>query len=235
MTASILVVNDDSAIHELIDSTLLSAGYKVFKAADAESAQRQVGQTLPDLVLLNCVLPDISGIELARHLRSKDRTRSMPIVMLFNHGDEYDVVAGMEAGIDDYITKAFSQNELLVRIHAVLHRHRPHATEETVSVAGLHLNLLTRRVIAGDQQITLGPTEFRMLHFFMTYTECVHSRNHLREQVWGKLDLVEDRTIDVCIRRLRAALETTGHDALIQTVRGTGYFMSENTPCQREK
>ena len=226
MTASVLVVEDEPAIQELIAANLGRAGYRVFQAGDAETAQRQVKQALPDLILLDWMLPGTSGIEWARRLRSDARTRDIPIIMLTARSEERDKIAGLETGADDYVTKPFSPRELLARIKAVLRRRSPHATEDAVSVGGLHLDPATHRVTAGGRDVNLGPTEFRLLHFLMTHAERVHSRVQLLDQVWGDHVFVEERTVDVHIRRLRAALEADGHDALIQTVRGNGYRLS---------
>jgi len=228
MTASVLVVEDEPAIQELIAVNLIRAGHGVRRVADAEEAQREINLTLPDLILLDWMLPGISGIEWARRLRGEERTRDLPIIMLTARGEEADRIAGLDTGADDYITKPFSPRELIARIRAVLRRRSPHATDDAAIMAGLHLDPLTHRVTAGGAEVKLGPTEFRLLHFLMTHAERVHSRGQLLDQVWGDHVFVEERTVDVHIRRLRAALEKTGHDALIQTVRGNGYRMSAN-------
>ncbi len=224
--AKILVVEDEPAIQALIASNLKRAGHEVTSAADAESAQRQIKQALPDLILLDWMLPGMSGIELARSLRNDERSRIVPIIMLTARGDEHDKILGLETGADDYITKPFSPRELVARIKAVLRRRAPQATEDAVEIAGLRLDPVSHRVAAGGQAAELGPTEFRLLHFLMTHAERVHSRSQLLDQVWGDHVFVEERTVDVHIRRLRAALEASGHDALIQTVRGSGYRLS---------
>jgi two-component system phosphate regulon response regulator PhoB len=226
MSATILAVEDEPAILELIGVTLTRAGHQVLRASDAELAQRMIREALPDLVLLDWMLPGASGIELARRLRSDERTRDVPIIMLTARGDEQSKVTGLETGADDYITKPFSPRELVARIKAVLRRRAPQATEDPVEIAGLRLDPATHRVSAGVEPVNLGPTEFRLLHFFMTHPERVHSRSQLLDQVWGDHVFVEERTVDVHIRRLRSALETTGFDRLIQTVRGSGYRLS---------
>ena len=226
MMAKILVVEDEPAIQALIATNLKRAGHEVTSAADAESAQRQIKQALPDLILLDWMLPGMSGIELARSLRNDERSRIVPIIMLTARGDEHDKILGLETGADDYITKPFSPRELVARIKAVLRRRAPQATEDAVEIAGLRLDPVSHRVAAGGQAAELGPTEFRLLHFLMTHAERVHSRSQLLDQVWGDHVFVEERTVDVHIRRLRAALEASGHDALIQTVRGSGYRLS---------
>ncbi|HMX15643.1 MAG TPA: phosphate regulon transcriptional regulator PhoB [Rhodocyclaceae bacterium] len=227
MPANILVVEDEPAIQALIVANLQRAGHAVLRAPDAETALRLVNEALPDLILLDWMLPGMSGIDLARRLRSGDRTREVPIIMLTARSEEQDKVRGLETGADDYVTKPFSPRELQARINAVLRRRAPQMTEDPVEVGGLRIDPVTHRVSAGGQAINLGPTEFRLLHFLMTHRERVHSRPQLLDQIWGDHVFVEERTVDVHIRRLRSALEATGHDALIQTVRGSGYRFSE--------
>jgi two-component system phosphate regulon response regulator PhoB len=226
MPASILIVEDEPAIQALILASLKRAGHAAVAAGDAESALLQINSALPDLILLDWMLPGMSGIDLARMLRKQERTRKVPIIMLTARGEERDKVRGLESGADDYVTKPFSPRELMARIKAVLRRGAPQATEDPVRIGGLCLDPATHRITAGDRPVMLGPTEFRLLHFLMTHAERVHSRTQLLDQVWGDHVFVEERTVDVHIRRLRAALESGGHDALIQTVRGSGYRMS---------
>ena len=226
MPATILLVEDEAAIQELIAANLTRAGHHVVRTPDAETALRLLRDALPDLVLLDWMLPGMSGIDLARRLRADERTRTIPIIMLTARGEEQDKVLGLEIGADDYITKPFSPRELVARIKAVLRRRSPQVTEDAVEVGGLRLDPATHRVMAGELAISLGPTEFRLLHFLMTHPERVHSRPQLLDQVWGDHVFVEERTVDVHIRRLRSALEPSGHDALIQTVRGSGYRLS---------
>lgn len=226
MAAQILVVEDEPAIQELIAVNLVRAGHHVLRAADAETAQGLVRTALPDLILLDWMLPGMSGIDLARRLRSEPRTREVPIIMLTARGEERDKIAGLETGADDYITKPFSPRELLARITAVLRRRAPQATEDAVEAGGLRLDPAAHRVTAAGSEVALGPTEFRLLHFLMTHAERVHSRAQLLDRVWGDHVFVEERTVDVHIRRLRAALEASGRDALVQTVRGSGYRFS---------
>ncbi len=226
MPATILLVEDEPAIQELIAANLGRAGHHVVRAADAESARGIVQSALPDLVLLDWMLPGMSGIEFARRLRADERTRAIPIIMLTARGEEEDAVAGLETGADDYITKPFSPRELVARIKAVLRRRSPQATEDVVAIGTLRLDPATHRVTADEAQVSLGPTEFRLLHFLMTHPERVHSRAQLLDQVWGDHVFVEERTVDVHVRRLRAALEPSGLDQLIQTVRGSGYRLS---------
>ncbi len=226
MAANILVIEDEPAIQELIAANLVRAGHHVMRAADAETAQRLVRDALPDLVLIDWMLPGMSGIEFARRLRAEERTRTLPVIMLTARGEEHDKVAGLETGADDYITKPFSPRELVARIKAVLRRRAPQVTDDPVEMDGLRLDPITHRVIAQGHPVALGPTEFRLLHFLMTHPERVHSRAQLLDQVWGDHVFVEERTVDVHIRRLRSALEATEHDRLIQTVRGSGYRLS---------
>ncbi|MEY3201507.1 MAG: hypothetical protein RIR70_1057 [Pseudomonadota bacterium] len=226
MPASVLIVEDDPAIAELLKASLLRAGHDTRHAQDAETAEKLVRAALPDLIVLDWMLPGASGIEFARRLRAIERTRDVPIIMLTARGDEQDKITGLDVGADDYLTKPFSPRELAARIKAVLRRRAPQTTEDIVDIGGLKLDPATHRVSAGEVVIALGPTEFRLLHFFMTHTERVHTRGQLLDQVWGDHVYVEERTVDVHIRRLRSALEPTGHDALIQTVRGAGYRFS---------
>ncbi len=226
MAADVLIVEDDPAIAELLKASLLRAGHQTRHALDAETAEKLVREALPDLIVLDWMLPGASGIEFARRLRGAERTRTVPIIMLTARSDEQDKITGLDVGADDYITKPFSPRELAARIKAVLRRLAPQTTEDAVEIAGLKLDPTTHRVTAKGEVLALGPTEFRLLHFFMTHTERVHTRGQLLDQVWGDHVYVEERTVDVHIRRLRSALEPSGHDALIQTVRGAGYRFS---------
>lgn len=226
MPATILLVEDEPAIQELIAANLTRAGHHVLRAGDAETGQRIVRDALPDLILLDWMLPGMSGVEFAKRLRSEERTRSIPLIMLTARGEEQDKVAGLEAGADDYVTKPFSPRELVARIKAVLRRRAPETTEDAVEIGGLRLDPATHRLAANGNPVNLGPTEFRLLHFLMTHPERVHSRAQLLDQVWGDHVFVEERTVDVHIRRLRSALEPSNHDGLVQTVRGSGYRLS---------
>ncbi|NGR07660.1 phosphate regulon transcriptional regulatory protein PhoB [bacterium SGD-2] len=223
MSSTILVVEDEPAIQELIAVNLTFAGHKVLRAFDAEQAQTLIRAELPDLILLDWMLPGASGITLARSLRADERTRQVPLIMLTAKGAEHDKVEGLEAGADDYITKPFSPRELVARIKAVLRRRAPQLTDDVVEIAGLRLDPATHRVTGKGRALSVGPTEFRLLHFFMTHTERVFSRAQLLDRVWGDHVFVEERTVDVHIRRLRKALEPSGHDTHIETVRGAGY------------
>jgi two-component system, OmpR family, phosphate regulon response regulator PhoB len=226
MISTILVVEDEPAIAELLSVNLGFAGYKVVQAADAETAEVMIDRELPALILLDWMLPGMSGVQLARRLRGQDRTRDIPIIMLTARTDETDKVEGLETGADDYITKPFSPKELMARIKAVLRRRAPQLTRDIVESGGLRLDPATHRLWGDGRPLELGPTEFRLLHFFMTHPERVHSRAQLLDQVWGDHVFVEERTVDVHIRRLRKSLELTGHDHLIETVRGSGYRYS---------
>lgn len=226
MSAKILIVEDEPAIQELLVFNVEQCGFSAIKAHDAASAMEHINRALPDLILLDWMMPGITGVELARRLRADQRTRVIPIIMLTARSDERDKVQGLESGADDYMTKPFSPRELMARIRAVLRRRAPQISDETVSVGGLELSPTTHRVSANGSMIELGPTEFRLLHFFMTHAERVYSRAQLLDQVWGDHVFVEERTVDVHIRRLRQILEPSGLDSLIQTVRGSGYRFS---------
>ena len=221
--SSILVVEDEPAIQELVAVNLEHAGHEVRRAASAEEARRAIHDSLPDLVVLDWMLPGESGQALARRLRVERRTRDIPIIMLTARVEEHDRVAGLEAGADDYIAKPFSPRELIARVKAVLRRRAPHLTDESIEFAGLSVNPATHRVSGNGQPIELGPTEFRMLHFFATHPERVWSRAQLLDEIWGDHVFVEERTVDVHIRRLRKALTPSGHDRVIETVRSAGY------------
>jgi len=226
MAATVLVVEDEPAIQELIAYNLKQAGHQPLRADNAEQALVLVASALPDLVLLDWMLPGLSGVELAKRLRADKRTRAIPIIMLTARSEEQDKLQGLEIGADDYITKPFSPRELNARIKAVLRRREPKMTDHLVKLGGLSLDPASHRVTGKGQPIDLGPTEFRLLHFLMTHPERVHSRTQLLDQIWGDHVFVEERTVDVHIRRLRKALEPTHLDGLVQTVRGTGYRFS---------
>ncbi len=226
MAANILLVEDEPGIQELLKLNLGQAGHQVVAADDAEGALQYLKTTLPDVILLDWMLPGMSGIALCRLLRADKRYQPVPIIMLTARGEEQDRVAGLDTGADDYITKPFSPRELVSRIRAVLRRRAPQMTEEPVEMIGLKLDPISHRVTGNGKPLDLGPTEFRLLHFFMTHPERVYSRSQLLDQVWGDDVFVEERTVDVHIRRLRLALEESGHDGLVQTVRGAGYRFS---------
>ena len=223
----VLVVEDESAIAELISLNLRHAGYEVTLAASAEQAQAAVDGVLPDLVLLDWMLPGQSGLALARRWRAEARTRELPIIMLTARAEESDKVAGLDAGADDYLAKPFSTNELMARIRAVLRRKAPEALDAAVEVGGLKLDPSTRRVTRGDIELKLGPTEFRLLHFLMTHPERVHSRAQLLDRVWGDHVFIEERTVDVHVKRLREALAPAQCSQMVETVRGAGYRLTQ--------
>lgn len=226
MPARILIVEDEPAIREMVCLALGQAGFECRQAADANEGQRQILSGLPDLILLDWMLPGMSGLDYARKLRQDKLTQSVPVIMLTAHAQEEDKVRGLDTGADDYITKPFSTRELVARIRALLRRSAPETAETPVELRGLTLDPVTHRVQAGAQELDLGPMEFRLLHFFMTHPERVHSRERILDSVWGANVYVEERTVDVHIRRLRKALTPSGHDHLIQTVRGAGYRLS---------
>jgi two-component system phosphate regulon response regulator PhoB len=226
MTPVILAVEDEPAILELLVVNLEDAGYRVQTAPDAETAQRLLREALPDLVLLDWMLPGQSGLAFAKALRADPRSRDLPIIMVTARGEEADKVAGLEAWVDDYVTKPFSPRELKARIKAVLRRRAPEAAQEVLDVGALRLDPATHRVTADGNVVALGPTEFRLLRFFLARPERVHSRTQLLDQVWGDHVYIEERTVDVHIRRLRLALEPFGQDRMIETVRGAGYRLA---------
>jgi two-component system phosphate regulon response regulator PhoB len=229
--SSVLVVEDESAIAELIAINLRHAGFEVTVVTDADAAQRAVDRVLPDLVLLDWMLPGQSGVQLARRWRTEARTRELPLIMLTARAEESDKITGLDAGADDYLTKPFSTKELLARIRAVLRRKAPEALDSAVEILGLRLDPATRRVtrrMADEQrEVKVGPTEFRLLHFFMTHPERVHSRAQLLDRVWGDHVFIEERTVDVHVKRLREALAPAECASLIETVRGAGYRLTQ--------
>ncbi|MCM5680952.1 phosphate regulon transcriptional regulator PhoB [Schlegelella sp. S2-27] len=227
----VLVVEDESAIAELISINLRHAGYEVTVASDAIRASGEVDRVLPDLVILDWMLPGQTGLSLAKRWRTEARTKDMPIIMLTARSDEPDKIAGLDAGADDYLTKPFSTNELMARIRAVLRRKAPEALDSAVEVGGLRLDPATRRVSRGDQEVKVGPTEFKLLHFFMTHPERVHSRAQLLDRVWGDHVFIEERTVDVHVKRLREALAPVRCSQMIETVRGAGYRLTQQVPA----
>ena len=226
MPANILVVEDEPAIQELLALNLVQAGHNPIRALSVDQGQKLMRETLPDLILLDWMLPGMSGIEFARRLKSEELTKAIPIIMLTARGEELDKVRGLEVGADDYVTKPFSPRELNARIKAVLRRRAPQMTDDPIEIGGLRLDPATHRVTGNGDVLDLGPTEFRLLHYLMSNPERVHSRSQVLDRVWGDRVFVEDRTVDVHIRRLRLALAQSGHEDLIQTVRGVGYRFS---------
>ena len=230
MQKSILIVDDEPAIREMVAFALRKDDSAPVQAGDAREAQAAIADRVPDLILLDWMLPGTSGLELARRWRRDALTREVPIIMLTARGEENDRVGGLEAGVDDYVVKPFSARELLARIRAVMRRSREDDAEGNIAVGRLRIDGVAHRVFAsvddGDVPIAIGPTEYRLLHFFMTHPERVYSRAQLLDHVWGGSVYVEERTVDVHIRRLRRTLEPSGLDAMVQTVRGTGYRFS---------
>ncbi len=225
MQQKVLVVEDEAAIREMLAFNLGRAGYQVLSAATGMEARSSMVDEFPDVVLMDWMLPDMSGLELTRQLKRDPETREIPIIMLTARVQEDDRVAGLEGGADDYITKPFSPRELLARIKVVLRRGAAFQ-DETVTVGRLKLNSASHRVSVGESEISLGPTEYRILHFFMHHPDRVYSRAQLLDRIWGANVYVEERTVDVHIRRLRKALTASGYDKLVQTVRGAGYRFS---------
>lgn len=223
---SILVVEDEPAILELLKVNLADAGYTVTGAENAETARETLKAGLPDLVLLDWMLPGQSGLAFAKQLRGDARTRELPIIMVTARSEEADKVAGLEAWVDDYVTKPFSPRELKARIKSVLRRRAPEAAQEMLTAGALKLDPATHRVTVGDAPVAIGPTEFRLLRFLLARPERVHTRAQLLDHVWGDHVYIEERTIDVHIRRLRLALAPHRADAMIETVRGTGYRLA---------
>ncbi len=228
----VLLVEDEPAIAELIAINLRHAGFEVSLAGDAEQAQAAVDGVLPDLVILDWMLPGRSGLALAKAWRTAARTRDLPLIMLTARGEEGDKIAGLDAGADDYLTKPFSTNELMARVRSVLRRKAPQALDVAVELGRLRIDPSTRRVHGGERELKLGPTEFRLLHFLMTHPERVHSRTQLLDRVWGDHVYIEERTVDVHVKRLREALSVADCASMIETVRGAGYRLSAHTQAQ---
>lgn len=225
----VLIVEDEPAIRDMVAFALRKAGMQTLHAGDARAAKAVIGDQVPDLILLDWMLPGMSGIELARMLRKDELTREVPIIMLTARGEEPDRVNGFDAGVDDYVVKPFSARELIARIRAVMRRTHGEDADGVIEIAGLRMDCGAHRVFAGDQSISIGPTEYRLLHFFMTHPERVYSRSQLLDHVWGGGVYVEERTVDVHIRRLRLTLTPFGMEGLLQTVRGAGYRFSATT------
>ncbi|MGB1263283.1 MAG: phosphate regulon transcriptional regulator PhoB [Cognaticolwellia sp.] len=229
MNRQILVVEDEAPIREMITFVLEQNGFNAIEAETIEQAEAKIKEPYPDLILLDWMLPGGTGVKLAKVLKQNEYTRNIPIIMLTARADEDDKVKGFDAGIDDYVTKPFSPKELIARIKAVIRRVAPTALEEAIDFHGINLDPIAHRVSINDKSLDLGPTEFRLLHFFLTHTERVYSREQLLDNVWGTNVYVEDRTVDVHIRRLRKAISGQGHEDFIQTVRGAGYRFSGKT------
>ena len=228
MSRRILLVEDEAAIREMVRHALSRAGFETRAVADAAHAVREIEESPPDLILLDRMLPGVSGLEYARRLRRDDSTRDIPIIMLTAKGEEGDKLSGFEAGADDYVVKPFSVKELVARIAAVLKRTTPLGGDDPIEIGGLRLDPLSHRVTCRGTPVRIGPTEFRMLHFFMSHPERVFTRSQLLDRVWGRDVYIEERTVDVHIRRLRKALAEHGFDRFVQTVHGTGYRFSRH-------
>lgn len=226
MPANILIIEDEPAIQELLTLNISQAGHNPIRAMSVEQGQQLMRETMPDLILLDWMLPGMSGIEFARRLKSDEYSKNIPIIMLTARSEEVDKIRGLDVGADDYVTKPFSPRELNARIKAVLRRRAPQMTDDPIEVGTLRLDPVTHRVTGNGTPLYLGPTEFRLLHYLMSNPERVHSRSQVLDRVWGDRVFVEDRTVDVHIRRLRQALSTSGHEEMIQTVRGVGYRFS---------
>ncbi|MEP7705070.1 phosphate regulon transcriptional regulator PhoB [Paraglaciecola sp. 25GB23A] len=226
MAKRILLVEDEAPIREMLKFVLEQSGYETIEAEDYNVALERVVEPYPDLILLDWMLPGGSGVQLAKKLKQHEYTRDIPIIMLTARGEEEDKVRGLEAGADDYVTKPFSPKELIARVKAVIRRVTPTSSEDVIESQGLRLDPVSHRVSANENPLDMGPTEFKLLHFFMTHAERVYSREQLLDNVWGTNVYVEDRTVDVHIRRLRKAISEFGHDNMIQTVRGAGYRFS---------
>ncbi|RUO47307.1 phosphate regulon transcriptional regulator PhoB [Pseudidiomarina aquimaris] len=226
MSRKILIVEDEAPIREMLSFVMEQHGYQAVEANDYQVALEKIVEPFPDMILLDWMLPGGSGIQLAKKLKSDDFTRGIPIIMLTARGEEEDKIRGLEVGADDYITKPFSPKELMARMRAVFRRVSPTALDEPLEIEGLKLDPISHRVSAYNDRLDMGPTEFKLLHFFMTHPDRVYSREQLLDNVWGTNVYVEDRTVDVHIRRLRKAIEMHGHDRLVQTVRGVGYRFS---------
>tara|TARA_B110000881_G_C18590443_1_gene527609 strand:- start:933 stop:1646 length:714 start_codon:yes stop_codon:yes gene_type:complete len=226
MNRQILVVEDEDSIREMLTFVLEKHGFNVIEAKDIDQARAKIVSPYPELILLDWMLPGGTGEAFAKSLKQNEYTRNIPIIMLTGRADEEDKVKGFDAGVDDYVTKPFSPKELIARIKAVIRRVSPTSLEEVIEFYGLKLDPVAHRVFINDINLDLGPTEFRLLHFFMTHTERVYSREQLLDNVWGTNVYVEDRTVDVHIRRLRKAISGQGHEDFIQTVRGAGYRFS---------
>ena len=226
MARRILVVEDEAPIREMVCFVLEQNGYQPIEADDYDAAIARLVEPFSDLVLLDWMIPGGSGIQVIKHMKRDSQLREIPVMMLTARGEEEDRVKGLETGADDYLTKPFSPKELVARVKAILRRISPMAADDLIAMNGLTLDPASHRVTSNENPLEMGPTEFKLLHFFMTHPERVYSREQLLNYVWGENVYVEDRTVDVHIRRLRKALEADGHDKMIQTVRGTGYRFS---------
>lgn len=226
MKSRILIIEDEPAIREMVGVALSRAGFELTGVGNTTEALISISDHMPDLILLDWMLPGTSGLELSRRLKKDDLTKNIPIIMLTARGEEADKITGLDTGADDYITKPFSPRELVARIKAVLRRTAPSSETDIIEAGSLKLDMASHRVTVDDKILDIGPTEYKMLHFFMTHPERVYSRGQLLDRIWGSNIYVEERTVDVHIRRLRMTLSQHGHDRFIQTVRGSGYRFS---------
>jgi two-component system phosphate regulon response regulator PhoB len=226
MSKRVLLVEDEAPIRDMLEFVLVQYGFETIQAEDFNVGLEKVTEPYPDLILLDWMLPGGTGVQFAKRMKQHEHTKNIPIIMLTARGEEEDKVRGLDSGADDYMTKPFSPKELIARIKAVMRRAAPTASEEPIVYNGLRLDPISHRVTGNDEPVEMGPTEFKLLHFFMAHSERVYSREQLLDNVWGTNVYVEDRTVDVHIRRLRKAIEKFGHDAMIQTVRGAGYRFS---------
>ena len=224
---TILVVDDEPDIREVIRFALEGAEFRVVEAGHADEARKVMASENPDLILLDWMLPGRSGLEFAQQLKQAAKTREIPIIMVSARGEEEDRIKGLDTGADDYIAKPFSPREMVARVNAVLRRSKTDEVAAEIEIGGLHMDNVGHRVSVGGRQVDIAPTEYRLLHFFMTHADRAYSRSQLLDQVWGDQVYVEERTVDVHVRRLRKALEPSGHDRLLQTVRGVGYRFSD--------
>lgn len=225
--ATVLVVDDEPNIREVIRFALEGSAFRVLEAGHADEARRLIQSGEPDLILLDWMLPGRSGLELAQQLKQNSKTKTIPIIMVSARGEEEDRVRGLETGADDYIAKPFSPREMVARVNAVLRRSKPDEPADQIEIGGLRIDNLSHRVSVNGQRIEVAPTEYRLLHFLMSHAERAFSRSQLLDQVWGEQVYVEERTVDVHVRHLRKALAETGHEHLLQTVRGVGYRFSD--------
>ena len=228
MGANILIVEDEESILELIAINLHQSGFNPIRALNAEYADKIISESIPDFIILDWMLPGMNGIDFAKRLRSNASTKKIPIIMLTAKSEEENMIQGLNSGADDYLTKPFSPRELVARIKAILRRKAPELIDEPIHIKGLHLDPSRHSIRSNNNSIKMGPTEFKLLYFFMKNPERVFSRNHILDKVWGNKSDIDDRTVDVHIKRLRYALSVGGHHKLIQTVRGMGYRFSEN-------
>jgi two-component system, OmpR family, phosphate regulon response regulator PhoB len=224
---TVLIVDDEPDIREVIRFALEEAKFRVLEAGHAEEARRLLANEAPDLLLLDWMLPGRSGLEFAQQIKQNPKTRTLPIIMVSARGEEEDRIRGLDTGADDYVTKPFSPRELVARVNAVLRRSGSDGEADSIEIGGLAIDHIGHRVSVDGQQIEVAPTEYRLLHFFMTHADRAFTRSQLLDQVWGHQVYVEERTVDVHVRRLRKALEGSGHDRLLQTVRGVGYRLSD--------